>query len=41
MTPIAKSFGLAALGIAFLGAASLWAVRGPAIVTDLWAAICL
>jgi hypothetical protein len=37
----AKTIGFAALGVVFLGAVGLWLTRGPAIVTDLWAVICL
>lgn len=41
MTGPAKSFGLAALGLALAGAVALWAAQGPGFVTQLWATLCL
>ncbi|MCZ8124736.1 MAG: hypothetical protein ACKOEE_03100 [Tagaea sp.] len=41
MIGLGKSAGLVALALALSGAVALWVTQGPAIVTQLWTALCL
>ncbi len=41
MTGLAKTAGLTTLALFASGAVALWVTHGPAIVTQMWLALCL